>query len=147
MPQNLRSLFDASRRFGARDLLVYEEERLTFEAHWRAASAFGRALSDRLGVGKGDRVAIAMRNYPEWSICAWGALAIGAVLVPLNAWESGPVLTALLADCDAKVAVVDGGRVARLQEVGTSGAALVVARAEAHGGITDRKSVVEGKSV
>src|SRR3546814_5868682 len=89
MPQNLRSLFDASRRFGARDLLVYEEERLTFEAHWRAASAFGRALSDRLGVGKGDRVAIAMRNYPEWSICAWGALAIGAVLVPLNAWESG----------------------------------------------------------
>src|SRR3546814_19521529 len=89
-PQNLRSLFDASRRFGARDLLGYEEERRTFEAHGRAASAFGRALSDRLGVGKGDRVAIAMRNYPEWSICAWGALAIGAVLVPLNAWESGP---------------------------------------------------------
>src|SRR3546814_11800560 len=77
-----------------------------------------------------------MRNYPEWAICARGALAIGAVLVPLNAWESGPVLTALLADCDAKVAVVDGERLALLQEVGTSGAALVVARAEAPGGIT-----------
>src|SRR3546814_14021205 len=71
MPQNLRSLFDASRRFGARDLLVYEEERLTVEAHWRAASALGRALSGRLGVGKGDRVAIAMRHVPDWSTCAW----------------------------------------------------------------------------
>src|SRR3546814_16273028 len=124
MPQNLRSLFDASRRFGARDLLVYEEERLTFEAHWRAASAFGRALSDRLGVGKGDRVAIAMRNYPEWSICAWGALALGPVLVPLNALASGPGLPALLPDCDAKVHSVVGTRPAGLTAVGTTGERL-----------------------
>src|SRR3546814_5511930 len=42
MPPNLRSLFGASRRFGARHPLVYEEERLTFGAHLRAPSAIGR---------------------------------------------------------------------------------------------------------
>ena len=134
MPATLRALFDESRRFGSRDFLVFEEEHLTFDAHWRAASAFGRALTERLGVGKGDRVAIAMRNYPEWSICAWGAIAIGAVIVPLNAWESGGTLSALLADCAAKVAVVDGERLALLQQAGPVDAALVVARAPAPAG-------------
>jgi long-chain acyl-CoA synthetase len=130
MPVDLRAVFDASRRFGERDLLVFEGERLSFEAHWRAASAFGRALLERFGVEKGDRVAIAMRNYPEWSICAWGALAIGAVLVPLNAWESSDTLALLLDDCGAKVAVVDEERLARLHE---PAAKLVVTRAQAPG--------------
>ena len=89
MPSTLRAVFDDSRTFGSRDFLVYERERLTFEAHWRAATAFGHALSQRFGVTRGDRVAIAMRNYPEWSVCTWGALAIGAIAVPLNAWETG----------------------------------------------------------
>lgn len=132
-PRDLRAVFDASRRFAARDLLVFEGERLGFEAHWRAATAFGRALSERFGIAKGDRVAIAMRNYPEWSICAWGVLAIGGVLVPLNAWESGGSLTRLLADCGARLAVVDGERQRRLEEAGPVDATLVVARAEAPG--------------
>src|SRR3546814_3390969 len=72
MPQNLRSLFDASRRFGARDLLGYEEERVTFEAHLRAASPFGSALSDRLGVGQGGRGALALTTLPEWSLLPRG---------------------------------------------------------------------------
>ena len=134
MPADLRTVFDASRAFGDRDLLVFEDERLSFAAHWRAANAFGRALTERFGVGKGDRVAVAMRNYPEWSICAWGTLAIGAVLVPLNAWESSDTLALLLEDCGAKVAVVDGERLARLGETGPVAASLVVTRADAPAG-------------
>jgi long-chain acyl-CoA synthetase len=133
MPADLRAVFDASRSFGERDLLVFEGERLSFEAHWRAASAFGHALAAR-GIRKGDRMAIAMRNYPEWSICAWGALAIGAVAVPLNAWESSTMLAYLLEDSGARVAVVDGERFARLQEAGPQSATLVVARDEAPAG-------------
>ena len=135
-PPTLRALFDGSRRFGARDLLVYEGERLSFDAHWRAATAFGQALSARFGIGKGDRVAIAMRNYPEWSLCAWGALAIGAVVVPLNAWESGPALAGLLADCGAAAVVVDDERLARLREAGAAGAALIATRISATPGTT-----------
>ncbi|WP_375286045.1 class I adenylate-forming enzyme family protein [Sphingomonas sp.] len=136
MPRDLRAVFDDSRRFGARELLVFEGERLTFEAHWRAATAFGRALAERFGVGKGERVAIAMRNYPEWSVAAWGALAIGAVVVPLNAWESSPVLASLLRDSGARVAVADAERLARLEEAGTHDAQVIVARAVAPAGTT-----------
>ena len=130
MPSDLRAVFDTSRGFGERDLLVFEGERLSFEAHWRAATAFGRALTEQFGVGKGDRVAIAMRNFPEWSICAWGALAVGAVLVPLNAWESSATLALLLEDCGATLVVVDGERRAQLREAGATGATIVVARSE-----------------
>jgi long-chain acyl-CoA synthetase len=130
---HLRQVLDESRRFGDREFLVFEGERLGFEAHWRAASAFGRALTARLGVSKGDRVAVAMRNFPEWSIAAWGALAVGAVLVPLNAWEPGSSLARMLRDSGAKVAVVDAERLNRLTPELNAGDAvrLVLVRGEA----------------
>jgi long-chain acyl-CoA synthetase len=128
MPQDLRTVFDNSRAFGQRDLLRFEDERLSFEAHWRAANAFGRALTDEFSIGKGDRVAIAMRNFPEWSICAWGVLAVGAILVPLNAWETAPVLAQLLDDCGAKLVVVDEERLNRLAEAGQGRAEVLVVR-------------------
>ncbi len=142
MPADLRAVFDASRNYGERDLLVFEGERLSFEAHWRAANAFARAVAERFAVGKGDRVAVAMRNYPEWSICAWGALAVGAVLVPLNAWESSETLALLLDDCGAKVAVLDGERLAQVQKAGPVAASLVVARADAPAGTVALASLI-----
>ena len=69
--------------------LVYEDERLTFDEHYRRCAAFAHALAERYGVGKGDRVAIAMRNFPEWSVAFWAAAALGAIVVPLNAWWTG----------------------------------------------------------
>jgi long-chain acyl-CoA synthetase len=131
LPATLRALFDASRDFGSQELLVFEDDRLTFDAHWRGATAFGRALAGRFGIRKGDRVAIAMRNYPEWSVCAWGALAVGAVIVPLNAWDSGETLAALLDDCGATIAIVDSERLNRLRDAGVGDITLVVARAVA----------------
>ncbi len=112
---DMRRLLDDSRAYGDRTFLVFEDERISFQAHWRAAHAFGTALVQRYGVRKGDRIAIALRNFPEWSACAWGALAVGAVLVPLNAWETGPNLAAMLRDCGAIVAVVDEERLQRLR--------------------------------
>ena len=113
-PAHMRQLLDDSRRFADRDFLVYERERVTFEAHWRAASVFGRVLAEDYGIGKGDRVAVAMRNFPEWSVCAFGAWAIGAVFVPLNAWETGASLARMIRDSGAKVTIVDSERRDRL---------------------------------
>jgi long-chain acyl-CoA synthetase len=142
MPAHLRAVFDASREFGERELLVFEDERLDFEAHWRAANAFGRVLLDQFGVCKGDRVAVAMRNYPEWSICAWGTLAIGAVLVPINAWESKEVLSYLIADCGAKVVALDGERLTRIEGPGKHASALIVTRAAAPKGCWSLESLI-----
>ncbi len=41
---------------------------------------------ERYGVGPGDRVAVAMRNYPEWVLSYWAILSTGASCVGMNAW-------------------------------------------------------------
>lgn len=146
MPDTLRTVFDASREFGERTFLAYEGETLSFEEHWRAASAFGRALIECYGIARGDRVSIAMRNYPEWSICAWGALAAGAILVPLNAWEAPETMRSLLDDCGSKVAVVDEQRLAALREAGPHAAELIVTRAPASYGVTDLTELIGAPS-
>ena len=50
------------------------------------------------GVRKGDRVAIIMRNLPEWSVAFWAASLVGAIVTPLNAWWTGPELEYGLTD-------------------------------------------------
>src|SRR5688500_18538775 len=67
LPPSIRAVVDASRAHGERVFLVYEYERVTFEAFYRAVSAFARELQAQ-GVGKGDRVAVVMRNLPEWVV-------------------------------------------------------------------------------
>lgn len=113
-PRDMRQVIDDSRRHGEREFLVYEDERISFEAHWRAVQALGRSLAEERGIAKGDRVAIAMRNYPEWSVCAFAAIAIGAILVPLNAWETGANLAQMVARSGAAIVFVDTERYDRL---------------------------------
>jgi long-chain acyl-CoA synthetase len=65
-------------------------------------------------VKPGDRVAIAMRNYPEWSFAFFAATAVGAIAVAMNAWWTGEELAFGLEDCQAKVLIADDERLARL---------------------------------
>ena len=65
---------------------------------------------------KGDRVAIAMRNLPEWPAAFFGCLLAGGIAVLLNAWWTGPELQYGLNDSGAKIAIVDRERLERLFE-------------------------------
>lgn len=114
-PSSLRELFELSKAHGDLDYLVFEDERVTYETHYRAVAKLAQDLVAR-GVGKGDRVAIVMRNYPEWSIAFWATVVIGAVAVPLNAWLTGSELEYGLADSGSKVAIVDGERAERVRD-------------------------------
>ena len=113
-PSSLRAILDQSRTHGDATFLVYEDERLTFEDHFRAVTAAASWLAREAGVAKGDRVAVAMRNYPEWSIAFWAAAAIGAIVVPLNAWWTGDELLYGLDDSGTKVLLADAERAERL---------------------------------
>src|SRR4051794_890984 len=113
---SLHSLLEVTRLHGDATFLVYEDDRLTFEEHFQHAATFARRLADRYGVRKGDRVAIAMRNFPEWSVAFFGAAALGAVVVPLNAWWTAPELEYGLRDSGAKVLIADEERVERLAD-------------------------------
>ena len=76
-----------------------------------------RSSIDRFGIEKGDRVAIVMRNFPEWSIAFWAAAAAGAIVVPLNAWWTADELEYGLQDSGSKVVFVDAERLDRLTDV------------------------------
>src|SRR5262245_46654583 len=86
-PPSLRELVLMLRaREGDEAFIVYEDERWTFPDLMHRIDGFGSALVSRYGVQKGDRVAIALRNYPEWVAAFAAIVAVGAVAVPLNAW-------------------------------------------------------------
>jgi acyl-CoA synthetase (AMP-forming)/AMP-acid ligase II len=81
------------------------------------------------GVKKGDRVALAMRNLPEWPVVFVGALLAGAIAVPLNAWWSGAELAFALQDCGARVLFADAERLVRLENLPLPVEKVIVARA------------------
>ncbi|MCC7346689.1 MAG: acyl--CoA ligase [Variibacter sp.] len=115
-PPTLRDVFVRGRAaHGPKTFLVYEDERASFEAFARAALAVADELSRR-GLRKGDRVAIAMRNLPEWSACFFGAILAGAIATCINAWWTGPELEYGLTDSGARFAFLDSERLARLSE-------------------------------
>jgi long-chain acyl-CoA synthetase len=113
---SLRDLLETTRKHGDRDFLVYGNDRYTFAEHLDVVAGLAHWLDAERGVGKGDRVAIGMRNYPEWIISFWATQALGAVAVPLNAWSSGPELRYALEDSGTTFAVIDGERYERLSD-------------------------------
>jgi len=114
-PPTLRDVFLLGRSHGSKTFLVYRNERASYEDFARAALAIADALQ-RAGVEKGDRVAIAMRNVPEWLAAFYGCLLAGGVATLLNAWWTGSELQFGLNDSGAKVALVDRERLERLFE-------------------------------
>jgi acyl-CoA synthetase (AMP-forming)/AMP-acid ligase II len=112
-PPSLPMLARFSRTHGERIFTIYEEERTSFEASFRATAALAAELK-RLGIGKGDRVALAMANLPEWPVAFFAATALGAIMVPLNAWWTGAELEYGLADSGAKLLICDAPRWERI---------------------------------
>ena len=117
LPASFRDIYDRARAdHGEKDFLVFEDTRLTYaEAHDRAA-AIAHHLVHRCGVEKGDRVAIGMRNCPEWVIAFMAITSCGAICVSLNGWWSGEELAYGLEDCGARVAFLDRPRYERLAD-------------------------------
>ena len=101
---------------GDQDLLVYGSDRYTVAEHFGLVAGLAQWLAAERGVVKGDRVAIGMRNYPEWIISFWAVQVLGAIAVPLNAWWTPPELRYGLEDSGTKVAVVDGERYDRMAD-------------------------------
>ena len=113
-PANMRLVWEASAAAGDAPYIVFEDERLSYaEAHAMVRS-LAHALRETHGVGPGDRVAIAMRNYPEWVLSYWAVVSLGAAAVGMNAWWTGPEMSFALLDSGPKVVIVDDERLERL---------------------------------
>lgn len=112
-PPSLGALFGSARARGDAIFLVYEDERRSFELTMANVDGLGAALVSRYGVAPGDRVAIAMRNYPEWVESFAAIVSIGAVAVCLNAWWTAEELRYGLEDSGASVLIADRERAER----------------------------------
>ncbi len=116
-PPSMRSVWELARGYGDRDYVVFEDERHTYAE----ADAIVRALAHHLrqvhGVGPGDRVAIAMRNYPEWVFAYWAIVSIGAAVVGMNAWWTSDEMEYGLSDSAPLVLIADAERVERVLPV------------------------------
>ncbi len=129
-PASVAGLFaQAAAAHGEKPFLTFGEERYSFAGLWSQACRFALALKEGLGVQQGDRVALAMRNYPEWCVSYMAVISLGGVVVPLNAWWKGEELKYGLEDCGARVVIVDDDRLeyvlAYKEELGLT---LVLAR-------------------
>ncbi len=116
-PPNLRSLWEMTAPFADSTYLVYEDERYTYAEINAQVRSLAHLLVHTHGVGSGDRVAIAMRNYPEWVTAYWATVSIGAAVVGMNAWWTPAEMEYGLKDSTPKVLIADDERLERVLRV------------------------------
>lgn len=110
-PENLAELLaPPASRYGDRQFMDFRGECCTFREFWTKSCRFAGALRDITGIKHGERVALAMRNYPEWCIAYVAVIVLGGVVVPLNAWWKEGELEYALEKSGARKIIVDRKR-------------------------------------
>jgi long-chain acyl-CoA synthetase len=115
-PGSMRDLWLLGQGYGDQEYIVYGDERWTFKQAGHVVASFANWLQAN-GVGSGDRVAIAMRNYPEWIFAYWGVIAVGGVVVGMNAWWVADEMAYALNDSKPKVLVADDQRLSVFADI------------------------------
>jgi steroid-24-oyl-CoA synthetase len=115
-PGSLRDIWLGTAAFAEREYLIFQDERHTYARSHEFTAAIANWLTQQ-GVKPGDRVAIAMRNYPEWMLAYWAAVSMGAVVVGMNAWWVTKEMHFALTDSTPKVLICDRERLAQFTEI------------------------------
>ena len=144
-PTNLRALYESGLNHADKDFYVYRGERYTYRAMWERAAQCANRLIER-GIEPGDRVGIALRNYPEWIAAFMGVTSMGAVAVAVNAWWSGEELVYGIEDSGLKLLFTDEERTERLLPyLDRLGVEIVTIR-HARTGLTAWEDFIDGAS-
>ena len=146
-PRTLRDAFIATEAYGDRPAIGYRDEHWTYRDLWAEMTQLAHALRSEFGIANGDRVGIAMRNYPEFVFIFGAIQLLGAVAVPFNAWLKGKELANQVAEAGPKVLFADGERIRLVREFdldGTAGTTLVGVRcSETVHGVTGYAGLIE----
>lgn len=138
-PTTLTQIYSESLAFADQPFLVCEDQRYSFSEAYALASKVASELIAQYDVQKGDRVAIAMRNLPEWIIAFVGITSAGAIAVPLNSWGGRDELEYGINDSGSKVVFADARR---LNHIGSDLAEMNVQAI-----VVDDESAVENEWV
>ena len=115
-PGSMRDLWMLGQGYADQEYIVYGDERWTFAEAGQLVANFATWLQGQ-GIGSDDRVAIALRNYPEWIFAYWGVIAVGGVVVGMNAWWVADEMSYALSDSEPKLLVADDQRLAVFAEI------------------------------
>src|SRR5205814_10692581 len=121
---------------GTHPFILHAGRRVTYAEFDRLANRAAHALRG-LGVGKGDRVTLAMGNSVEYLVAAFGILKAGGVLNPVNPALGARELGYILGHAEPKVVITDAGGLEAADTVLTPGAfgALIERSSEAPPGV------------
>ncbi|MFC7290958.1 class I adenylate-forming enzyme family protein [Hirschia litorea] len=114
-PAHLPALLDNTLKHSKKTFFIYEKERVTFGANHKATKVLAAYFRDMLNLDKGERVAVIMRNVPQWPVTVMAAMKCGAIATPLNSMWTGAELAYALKDCGARIAVMCGETLAKLK--------------------------------
>ncbi len=98
-------LDEAVRRHADHTALIYYGTKISYAQLATLANRFAVALQ-RLGIQRGDRVAIALPNIPQYPIAFYGAMKAGAVAVPTNPLYTEREMQHQLADSGARALIM-----------------------------------------
>ena len=116
IPENMAGLYEEGLAFADETFLVYENDRWTYKQTWLRAARIAQNLQEKFSIQKGDRIALASRNYPEWIATYMAVTMIGAVIVPMNSWWLGKELEFGLEDSGAKLLFGDQQRIESMSD-------------------------------
>ena len=114
-PRNMRQVLETGGdRYGDQPFLIFPERTFTHRDLIEPVSAVAAALADRYGVGPGDRVAVVAANCPGHALTSWATVVLGATIVELNGWWTGPELRHGIELTTPKVILGDRRRLERI---------------------------------
>ena len=128
--RSLGAFLAAGRNHDANLFLQYQGEDWTYGAFFTAVDQACDWLVNEAQIQKGDPIAIAMRNRPEWLVAFVATVTIGAVAVPLNSWGKAQELTQGLEDSEAKLVFCDSDRLTFIRELNVELPAVVVDKSD-----------------
>ena len=118
-PPHLRSILErAVTTMADTDHLVLPDQTLTFAGLGASTARVARFLATEFGVERGDRVAIAAANVPEYPVAWWATISLGAVVAGLNGWWTPAELAYGVELSKPRVILADERRIERLREAG-----------------------------
>jgi len=117
-PGSLRELLAGAGAHGAAEYIVHGERRLSYAELLRRVASVARALSERHGIRKGDRVAILAANCAEWAITFWATVSLGGIVAALNSLWTPDEVAYGVADADPALLVGDRKRLERIASLG-----------------------------
>lgn len=111
---SMPALLESGRAHGDKEFIVYEGDRWTFARFYAAVDALAGRLQSELKVQPGTRIAIAMRNRPEWAVAFVASAMVGAVPAPLNSFGMHEELLAALRAVQPQLLFCDADRRTRI---------------------------------